>query len=134
MLTQTFTETLSVIRCATCGVAFGITSDFERRRRNDHEGFCCPSGHSNVFSGKSESEKLKDQLREKDESLAYSLSRINNLHTQITEKNHQIRAHKAAKTKILNRVKNGVCPCCNRTFADLQNHFKTVHPELLTEK
>jgi rubrerythrin len=26
------------------------------------------------------------------------------------------------------RVKNGVCPCCNRTFQNLMAHMKTKHP------
>ena len=129
--TQTFVSTLTVLNCANCGIAFGITSDFEKRRRDDHEGFFCPKGHSNVFNGKSEADKLKDRLKEKEESIEWYSKRVTGLHTEITKKNHEIRAQKAAKTKILNRVKNGICPCCNRTFQDLQKHFKSKHPELL---
>ena len=27
------------------------------------------------------------------------------------------------------RVKNGVCPCCNRSFTSLWQHIKNEHPE-----
>lgn len=26
------------------------------------------------------------------------------------------------------RVKNGVCPCCNRSFQNLKRHMNTKHP------
>lgn len=38
------------------------------------------------------------------------------------------RAEKAAKTRLKNRAKAGVCPCCNRTFKQLAAHMKTQHP------
>lgn len=130
---QTFTQQLVIEICCheNCGIRFGMDADFIRQRRNDHKYFFCPRGHEQYYSGKSNSEKLQDQIN--------SLERQKlNLHSVIDDKNHEIqqlgysiRAQKAAKTKILNRVKNGICPCCNRTFSNLQNHFKTKHPELL---
>jgi hypothetical protein len=127
--TQTFTETLTLIHCANCGMPFGISEDFEERRRNDHMGFYCPNGHSNVFKGTSEAEKLKRELAEKERSITYLRDAQTSLHNKLTQKNHEIRAHKGAKTRILNRVKNGVCPCCNRHFTNLERHMKNQHPE-----
>jgi hypothetical protein len=37
------------IECASCGVVFGITETYHARRREDHEGFRCPNGHSNIY-------------------------------------------------------------------------------------
>lgn len=42
---------------------------------------------------------------------------------------NQARAQKAAKTRMKNRIANGVCPCCNRHFANVQRHIRTKHPE-----
>lgn len=35
----------------------------------------------------------------------------------------------ATKTRIKNRVKNGVCPCCNRTFENLARHMQAKHSD-----
>ncbi len=61
---KTQTITLALIECASCGLPFGITEAFQERRRNDHVGFMCPNGHSNVYSGKSKAEKLQDQVEQ----------------------------------------------------------------------
>lgn len=131
MLTQIYTGELVVVTCGECGITFGMDQNFYDRKRKDHSVWYCPNGHNRVYNAKTQLEKEKEELE----------YRVSNLHSVLESKNSTIhslkysnRALKAAKTKIINRVKNGVCPCCNRTFANLQNHFKTVHPELLTQK
>lgn len=129
--TQTYIGTLVIEECCDCGIAFGITKDFRERRLADHKLFYCPKGHGQYFSGKSEKEKLQDQvnsLLSKNMSLQV---RRDELINEVQQVKYSLRAQKAAKTKIMNRVKNGVCPCCNRSFTDLQRHFATKHPELL---
>lgn len=130
MLTQTYSGTLVVQSCVSCGMTFGVASDFDRRRREDHKSFYCPAGHPQIYTDKSEAEKLKQEVAQQNETISYLRTANTSLHSKITEKNYSIRALKAAKTRILNRVKHGVCPCCNRTFQNLQSHFKSVHPEL----
>jgi hypothetical protein len=44
------------------------------------------------------------------------------------------RSEKAAKTRIKNRIKHGVCPCCTRTFANLAAHMKNKHPDYVKEE
>lgn len=129
LFTQTFTETLVVEHCCTCGVAFGLSKDTYNKRLDDHKGFYCPNGHSQYYLGKSEEDKLRDQLKEKENEIEFKAKRIHSLHNTLTEKNNSIRALKGAKTRLLNRVKNGVCPCCNRSFADLRRHMATKHPD-----
>lgn len=126
--TQTFFDTLVVEHCCSCGVSFGLSKDLYNKRVNDHLDFYCPNGHGQHYLGKSEADRLKDQLNEKERTISYLREANSNLHSKVTDKNHQIRAHKAAKTRILNRVKNGVCPCCNRHFTNLEQHMKTKHP------
>lgn len=127
--TQTYTGALIVQTCCNCGIVFGVDSETDKRRRNDHKSFYCPNGHSQFYSRKSDAERLKDELQEKQRQLDYKDSRINSLHDKLTQKNHQLRAEKGAKTRIKNRVKHGVCPCCNRTFKQLATHMKDQHPE-----
>ena len=50
---------------------------------------------------------------------------------QAGEAKHATRRMAAAKgelTKMKKRVGNGVCPCCNRQFVNLQRHMATQHP------
>lgn len=44
-------------------------------------------------------------------------------------KRKQLEVRKGLLTRMKNRVGNGVCPCCNRHFKNLQGHMKTKHPE-----
>lgn len=134
METQTYIGTLIIQTCYTCGMAFGLDREFNDRRLKDHKNFCCPDGHQQHYIGETAEQRLQKQIQSLETHLTYVRTRGDELRSQVTQLNYSIRAQKAAKTKILNRVKNGVCPCCNRTFQDLQNHFKSKHPELLSDK
>lgn len=130
-LTQTYIGVLQVITCGGCGVVYGLDVEFYNKKKEDHTGFNCPNGCSRYFSGESDKDKLQREISSLQNRISIHQNIINNKNHQIQQLNYSVRAQKAAKTKILNRVKNGVCPCCNRTFKDLQNHFKTKHPELI---
>lgn len=41
---------------------------------------------------------------------------------------------KAAHTRTKNRIAKGVCPCCSRTFLDLQRHMQTKHPDFTKQE
>lgn len=43
--------------CPSCGVTFGITKEYEKRRRNYNDNFHCPNGHPQHFL---KSEEPKD--------------------------------------------------------------------------
>lgn len=118
-------------KCITCGVIWGVPSDYQSRRKQDHNNFYCPNGHTQCYIGKSDAERLREELdrvKAGNASLHDVLTRKNE---QLQEKDYRIRSLKGAKTRIENRVKNGVCPCCNRTFKNLAAHFKTQHPDML---
>jgi hypothetical protein len=48
--------------CANCSIIFGVTKDFQQRRKKDHESFFCPRAHGQNYPGKSDEEKLRDEL------------------------------------------------------------------------
>lgn len=130
MATLTFAGVLEILNCSTCGQPFAISKAKYDRCRQTGEGFYCPSGHSLVFS-ETENIQLKQELARAKESMEYLKQAKARLHEEVLHLNYSVRAQKAAKTKIMNRVKHGICPCCRRSFGNLQNHFKTQHPELL---
>lgn len=116
---------LTIITCYKCGIPFGIPDYQYNRLINSQEGFFCPNGHEQFFSGKTEAQKLKEQLEQKEKLLAQQTIRIETLRH---DRDHHERCATRLRNK-LKRVKNGVCPCCNRTFSDLWRHMETKHPE-----
>lgn len=121
MSTITELVTLTKIDCCVCGMTFAVPSAWERARREKHDRFQCPNGHSLSFKGESESEKAHRLL---------AAERARHDQTR-AEAEHERRSHAATKghlTRTKNRVKNGVCPCCNRSFENLARHMETKHP------
>ncbi|WP_110727427.1 hypothetical protein [Mycolicibacterium porcinum] len=117
--------------CATegCGVAFAVEDGFDDRRRADHRNFYCPNGHSLSYKGKTElqkaqerAERLQRQVEAREADIRFEQRRLAN----------ERRAHAATKgqlTKTKKRVANGVCPCCNRHFVNVERHMTNQHPE-----
>lgn len=127
--TFTHTQTMVIETCCNCQMTFAITKDFYDRCQGDSdEWFYCPRGHRQHYS-KGEMQKLRQELKSQQESIEYLRNANSRLHDAVAQKNLEIRAQKAAKTRLKNRVKNGVCPCCNRTFQNLADHMATQHPD-----
>lgn len=115
--------------CVTCGVEIVLPKGFYETalKKKDLMNFYCCNGHSQHFTGETEADKLRRQLAQKDAELAAKAN-------QLKLADRQVAAARGAVTKIKNRVGNGVCPCCNRTFQNLMRHMKTKHPGYKDEK
>lgn len=118
MVDVNLTMTFRTVPCARCGIIFGVTQEFDDRKRNTHEGFFCPSGHSLSYPGESDAQRLADAARKLEES-----ERRERL--AVTEK---LRIQTDLR-RLRKRIKNGVCPCCKRSFTNIHAHIKTKHPE-----
>lgn len=61
--------------CASegCGVSFWVSEAFGGRRRDDHKTFYCPNGHTLVYKGETDSQKLARVRNEKD----HEINRLN---------------------------------------------------------
>lgn len=112
--------------CCQCSVPFAMTKEFHDRKVNDHGLFYCPSGHSQRYTGKTEAQKLREQVErlEVQRDHAREESRRARLATS---------AAKGQLTKAKNRAAKGVCPHpeCKRSFADVARHVKSQHPEMV---
>lgn len=132
-MSTTLFLTLTEIECAKCGMIFGVTPKTEGRFRNSHESFYCPMGHTQWFPGKSEAEKLRDELTRQKQAAEQREANLKNtadfLRTDRDAALNRERAQKAAKTRLKNRIANGVCPCCTRSFQNLQRHIANQHPD-----
>ena len=112
--------------CGGCGIPFFVPSRWLDNKKNNNGSFNCPNGCSRVFTGKTEAKKLKEELEK--------------IKTDSTKREQQLQdrwldalGEKNKLEKKLKRFHNGVCECCNRSFANLANHIKKQHPELLNK-
>lgn len=126
----------TTVQCCECGTLFGMTETFRLKRQDDGATFYCPNGHSQVYCKpritelKEKNAELQRKLAQKDLDLTRALSR-ETLERHAKEK---AEAAKLRAKKKLARVKNGVCPCCNRSFQNLAMHMQNKHPNALEIK
>lgn len=118
------TEAYTILHCAHCNIAYGITESFEAARRSDRESFYCPAGHKQWFPGKTDEkriEELKAQIATKDDLLLSVRLKNGTL--------YRLQRAAEGRTRALKRrIAAGVCICCRRTFSNLARHMKTKHP------
>ncbi len=132
--TITLKTTLELQTCAECGISFAAPERFMDARRDDHKTYYCPSGHSLWFPQASDAEKAQAEAEKykrlwKDEQ-RYSAGVLNERNAA----QKQLSASKGQMTKLKNRVANGVCPVCKRTFSPLSEHMHMEHPEYTEEE
>jgi hypothetical protein len=122
-MTKTYTETITLQEetCASCGITFAVPSHWLKNKQSTGEGFCCPNGDRLSFAKGTET-MLREKLQSEQE-------RYRQLELQLTNAQDQLQATTQELQKHKKRVANGVCPCCNRSFTQLQRHMKTKHPE-----
>lgn len=116
-----------IVACGECELEFGMPQTMYKRVRRDGSTWYCPAGHRRCFIGKTEEDRLRDEL-------AFERRRSNRWQNEATHAENRRRAEKAAKTRLKNRIANGVCPCCNRSFTNVRRHITTQHPEFVHEK
>jgi len=123
---------LEVTDCCNCGTYFAMPRRLYNARRQDGRTFYCPNGHPMVFS-QSEVDRLKGELAKAARNLELSETRRRQANERADAIERSRSAIKGQVTKIKNRIANGVCPCCNRSFANLHRHMCTKHPDYTGE-
>lgn len=130
--TLNHTTKLFVLDCCTCGVAFGMPDSLDSEFRRNGRYFYCPNGHQQYYSD-SEEKRLKRQL----EAAEAKATRIQAAKERAEAEARHMAAvaagHKGAHTKTKRRVAHGVCPCCNRTFANVARHMAGQHPDYIAD-
>jgi hypothetical protein len=125
--------------CCTCGVLFAMPTVLLQQRRQDGQHFYCPNGHPQVFR-LSDADRLRAELdaeRKRHENTERLLRQAEKSAEWARDERDRTRrslsATRGELTKVKNRVRAGVCPCCNRTFQALARHMKSQHPEWKAE-
>lgn len=115
--------TLVTEECYACGVLFAFPMTLREKLMEDHaRNFYCPNGHQQHYLGKTDAEKQRERAERLQRQLANRDEDLRSAHASN-------RAMRGQVTKLKKRVANGVCPCCNRSFANLQRHMSGQHPD-----
>ena len=95
---------MAAVICFSCGVEFHVPSEFDTNRRADKADFWCPNGHKQHYLGKTEAQKLQEQLDAKARSLAWTEERLKTAQQERDRNEARRRAEKAAKTVLRKKL------------------------------
>jgi len=127
-------ETFEVMECIKCGFLFAAPERFfDTQRRDAKSHYCVSCGRSQGWT-RSENDRLRDQLKKETHRLERARRDRDDARSRAEKANLSRAYYKGCVTKIKNRVKNGVCPCCNRHFVNLERHMHGQHPEYVERK
>jgi hypothetical protein len=130
-----FSIIMSDIECIHCHTTFAVTKEAHDSLRQKGNLFWCPLCHGNmVYNGGGEVGELKKKLAEAERQREWHKQRAADERLAREQTERRLSAQRSATKRVTNRVKNGVCPCCTRTFANLRDHMKTKHPNFTAEK
>ena len=101
-------------KCPLCGVSYALEKEYHDYwlRGGKPASWHCPNGHSLIFAEteadrlRRDNERLTQRLAEKDDDILWQRSRAERAERSAS-------AYKGQTTKLRNRSKAGVCPCCN---------------------
>lgn len=113
--------TLTETSCTICSMPFAVTQTFWNRGKERGGDIYCPAGHVMTFGVGSLKKAEQEAVR-----LRAQLDQARS-HAQTLE--HSRNAMKGQVTKLKKRIGKGVCPCCNRQFANVERHMNTQHPD-----
>lgn len=114
------------VNCGECGGIYAINARYHSQKREKGGGWTCPYCKTSWgFFGKTPVEKAREELEAEKQRHRATLARVNEAEA-VAEKLRK----DAARAK--KRAHAGLCPCCNRTFVNLQRHMATKHAEVAT--
>ena len=66
---------MEVITCCytSCGLTFCVPAGWVRLRQADHKSWCCPNGHIQSFTGKTEADGLRERLAASENEISAKL-------------------------------------------------------------
>lgn len=120
-MSETYLAEMEIIDCPRCGMAFGLTRDYMRRRVDDGGDFSCPKGHVQSYRDTTV-KRLKRRVATLEGEEAELRERVKDAKRLTT-------TARAAATRAKNRAKAGVCQFCNRQVRQMAAHVRSKHPK-----
>lgn len=126
---------LTTINCGQCGGTYAIQEKYRVEKYQVGGSWNCPYCKvSWGYVNNNENATLKKQLEEA--NARAERERVRKVDA-LAETNHFRKSRDGMKGALVStqkRVKNGVCPCCKRTFSCLADHMASKHPDYAVEK
>lgn len=116
------------ITCFKCQMAFAVPSASKRRWRESGDEFWCPNGHGQHYV-ETEIQRLQKQLDQERKRREWAESAKESAYQSLEDERKRVAALKGVVTRTKNRIANGVCPCCKRSFQNLKRHIQHQHPD-----
>jgi len=122
--------TLTSIDCGGCGGTYAISEKYRAIKYQEGGAWNCPYCQIGWgYGNNGENAKLKKELElERKRKEWAQQDAAKEREAKEAAQRREI-GQRAAKTRLRNRVKNGVCPCCTRSFTNLREHLATKHPD-----
>lgn len=129
MSTITLGVELTVVNCGECGGSYAINERYHQQAREKGTSWTCPYCKCGWgFSGNGEIQRLRKQVETEQAARVRAQERAQRYEERAEHERRRAMGFKGALTKVKNRVSKGVCPCCQRTFANLHQHMTKQHP------
>ena len=125
---------LTEINCGCCGGTYAINERYRKQKYEEGGGWNCPYCRANWgFFSDNENKRLRKKLEQEEKRRKWAEENAQRARESADESERRRVAQKAATTRLRNRAKAGLCPCCNRHFKQLAAHMKNKHPEFAAE-
>lgn len=120
--------------CIRCKCRFAIPRDTQAVLRQSSQTFYCTFGHGQHYpQGPTEAQQLRQERDRLKQNEAWYEGRLKDLRGERDAAERSARAYKGQATKLRQRAKAGICPCCNRHFDKLAQHMASKHPDFQPE-
>lgn len=123
-----------VICCWNCSGHYAVTERAYSRFSDSGKNWFCPYCGESTVVVESELTRLKKKVRQLEDDYKWADYRRANAEEDAKRERASNAAYKGQLTKTRKRIAHGVCPCCTRTFVNLQRHMATKHPDYHVEE
>lgn len=124
------------VTCCKCKMDFWMADSFHDTmlRLREAGTFYCPAGHGQSYvAGKTEAEKAREEADRQRRLAERAIQRAAMLEDDLVAARRSAAAYKGRATRMTNRAKAGICPCCNRHFVNLERHMSAKHTDIELE-
>jgi hypothetical protein len=114
-------------QCQTCSVWHTVPQIIYESLRRLGGYYYCPSGHQ--WGWRTGTEKAENEaVRRERDRLKQDAARLED---ELADARAKIATAEKKYLQARRRAVAGVCPCCNRSFENVQRHMKTKHPNVV---
>jgi hypothetical protein len=117
-------QTLVAMQCGTCSIWHALPKMMYDTCIEEGGYWHCPIGHSRGYA---EGRKDREAVRRERDLLRQQTARLED---ELREAKAETDKAKTETLAVKRRATAGICPCCNRTFVNVQQHMKTKHPNV----